>query len=67
MMLNSKWSRNSDATQAQFITNPVICKTLQQMIFGTLICINLHLICVPQIIANHNFPTFYKKNILKHM
>ena len=52
--------RKSAANQMQIIANHMICKLLVLMLFGTLICNDLRLICSLQITANQSLPTFKK-------
>ena len=42
----------------QIIANHLICTLLCFMLFGTLICNDLRLICSLQITANQSLPTF---------
>ena len=59
-----KCSQNGPATQAQIscksVANHMICRLPHSMLFGTLICTDLQLICTLQITANQSPSTFEK-------
>jgi len=48
------------ANQLQITANHMICKLSFSMLFGKLICTNLHLICTLQITANQALSIFTK-------